>query len=79
MRMLEKDDIIPIMDYVKADILTAGQLMVNDLIKVADEIVSITEIISLADGYSLEVMNDFGERDIIEVGEYDQFDLMILK
>lgn len=79
MRTLEKDDIIPIMDYVKADILTAGQLMVNDLIKVADEIVSITEIISLADGYSLEVMNDFGERDIIEVGEYDQFDLMILK
>jgi hypothetical protein len=79
MRTLEKDDIIPIMDYIKADILTAGQLMVDDLIKVGDEIVSITEIISLADGYSLEVMNDFGERDIIEVGEFDKFDLMILR
>ena len=76
---LENDDTIAIMDYVKADILTAGQLMVDDLIKVADEVVSITEIISLADGYSLEIINDFGERDVIEVGEYDQFDLMILQ
>ena len=79
MRTIEKDDIIPIMEYVKADILTAGQLMVDDLIKVADEVVSITEIISLADGYTLEIINDFGEREIIEVGEYEQFDLMILK
>jgi hypothetical protein len=79
MKTIEKDDIIPIMDYVKADILTAGQLMVDDLIKVGDEIVSITEIVSLIDGYSLEIVNDFGERDIIEVGEFDQFDLMILR
>jgi hypothetical protein len=41
--------------------------------------VSIVDITSLADGYTLEVVNDFGERDIIEVGEYDQFDLMILQ
>ncbi len=25
------------------------------------------------------IVNDFGERDIIEVGEYDQFDLMMLQ
>jgi hypothetical protein len=41
--------------------------------------VSIVDIVSLADGYTLEVVNDFGERDIIEVGEYDQFDLMMLQ
>ena len=76
---LENDDTIAIMDYVKADVLTAGQLMVDDLIKVADEVVSITEIISLSDGYSLEIINDFGEREIIQVGEYEQFDLMILQ
>ncbi len=79
MRTLEKDDIIPIMDYVKADILTAGQLMIDDCIQIGNEVVSIAEIISLPDGYSLEVVNDFGERDIIEVGEYAQFDLMILQ
>ena len=76
---LENDDTIAIMDYVKADILTAGQLMVDDCIQIGNEVVSIAEIVSLTDGYTLEVVNDFGERDIIEVGEYDQFDLMILQ
>jgi len=75
----EKDDIIPIMDYVKADILNAGQLMVDDLIRINDEVVSIVDIISLSDGYVLEIVNDFGERDHIEVAEFDQFDLMLLQ
>ena len=79
MKTLEKDDIIPIMDYIKVDVLTAGQLMVDDCILIADEVVTIAEIVSLPDGYTLEVVNDFGERDVIEVGEYDQFDLMMLQ
>ena len=76
---LENDDTIAIVDYVKADVLTSGQLMVDDCILIGNEVVSIAEIVSLSDGYTLEVVNDFGERDIIEVGEYDQFDLMILQ
>ena len=67
------------MEYVKVDILTSGQLEVDDLIQVGDEVVSIVEIISLADGYTLEIINDFGEREIIEVEEYEQFDLMMLQ
>jgi hypothetical protein len=76
---LENDDSIAIVDYVKADVLTSGQLLVDDCILIGNEVVSIAEIISLRDGYTLEVVNDFGERDVIEVGEYDQFDLMILQ
>ena len=76
---LENDDTIQIVDYVKADILTSGQLMIDDCILIGDEVVSIAEIVSLQDGYTLEVVNDFGERDVIEVGEYDQFDLMMLQ
>jgi hypothetical protein len=76
---LENDDTIQIVDYVKADILTSGQLMIDDCILIGNEVVSIAEIVSLQDGYTLEVVNDFGERDVIEVGEYDQFDLMILQ
>jgi hypothetical protein len=76
---LENDDTIQIVDYVKADILTSGQLLVDDCILIGNEVVSIAEIVSLRDGYTLEVVNDFGERDVIEVGEYDQFDLMILQ
>ena len=71
-------DTIDVMDYVKVDILTAGQLEVDDLILVNDEVVSIVEIVSLTDGYTLEIINDFGEREVIEVGEYQQFDLMLL-
>jgi hypothetical protein len=67
------------MDYVKVDILTSGQLEVDDLIVVNDEVVSIVEIISLRDGYTLEVINDFGEREVIEVAEYQQFDLIMLQ
>ena len=76
---LENDDTIQIVDYVKVDVLTSGQLEIDDNILIADEVVSIVDIVSLADGYTLEVVNDFGERDILEVGEYDQFDLMILQ
>jgi hypothetical protein len=67
------------MEYVKVDILTSGQLEVDDLILVGDEVVSIVEIVSLADGYTLEIINDFGEREVIEVEEYQQFDLMMLQ
>ena len=76
---LENDDTIQIVDYVKVDILNAGQLEIDDCILVGDEVVSIVEIVSLADGYTLEIVNDFGEREIIQVGEYDQFDLMMLQ
>ena len=67
------------MEYVKVDILTSGQLEVDDLILIDDEVVSIVEIISLPDGYTIEVVNDFGEREIIKVEEYQQFDLMMLQ
>lgn len=76
---LENDDIITIMDYVKVDVLTAGQLMVDDCIQVGDAVLSIVSIISLADGYELELINDFGERETITVGEFDNFDLMMLQ
>jgi hypothetical protein len=76
---LENDDTIQIVDYVKVDILTSGQLEIEDNILIADEVVSIVDIVSLRDGYTLEIVNDFGEREIIEVGEYDQFDLMMLQ
>ena len=67
------------MEYVKVDILTSGQLEVDDLILIDDEVVSIVEIISLPDGYTIEVVNDFGEREIIQVEEYQQFNLMMLQ
>ena len=66
------------MDYVKVDTLTSGQLEVDDLILVDDEVVSIVEIVSLPEGYTIEIINDFGEREVIEVAEFQQFALMML-
>ena len=79
MRTIEKDDIVSIVDYVKVDLLNAGQLMVDDCIVIGDDVVSIVSIVSLPDGYTLEVINDFGERDIVEVAEFQQFYLMMLQ
>ena len=76
---LENDDTIQIVDSVKVDMLTSGQLEIDDNILIADEVVSIVDIVSLPDGYTLEIVNDFGEREIIQVGEFDQFDLMMLQ
>ena len=76
---LENDDTIQIVDYVKVDVLTSGQLEIDDNILIADEVVSIVDIVSLRDGYTLEIVNDFGEREIIQVGEFEQFDLMMLQ
>jgi hypothetical protein len=76
---LENDDTIQIVDYAKVDLLTSGQLEIDDCILIGDEVVSIVDIVSLPDGYTLEIVNDFGEREIIQVGEYDQFDLMMLQ
>jgi hypothetical protein len=71
-------DTINDMDYVKVDTLTSGQLEVDDLILIDNEVVSIVEIISLPDGYTIEIINDFGEREVIEVQEFQQFALMML-
>ena len=76
---LENDDTIQIVDYVKVDMLTSGQLEIDDNILIADEVVSIVDIVSLPDGYTLEIVNDFGEREIIQVDEFEQFDLMMLQ
>lgn len=65
------------MELKQVDVLTAGQLEVDDLILVDGEAVNIAEIISLPDGYTIEVVNDFGEHEILEVSEYQQFSLMM--
>lgn len=67
------------MDYVQVDILMADQLEVGDFILLENEVVSIINISSLADGYVLEIENDFGEREIVDIEEDSYFPLMILQ
>jgi hypothetical protein len=61
------------------DVLNADQLEVNDLIGIADEIVKVISIAPLSDGFSLVIENEFGEKDLIEILDDEQFELFILE
>ena len=67
------------MDYRLVDVLNSDQLEVNDLIGLGDEVVKINSIAPIKDGFSLEIENEFGEKDIIEIGDDEQFELFIFE
>ena len=58
-----------LMELIFADRLTPGQLMLNDLIGVEDQVV---EVIGIADSnagddYHVEFIDEFGEKDIVNL------------
>lgn len=67
------------MDYRLVDILNADQLEVDDLIGFAEDIVKVISIASTKLGYELEIENEFGERDVVEISDDDKFELFILE
>ena len=67
------------MDYRLVDVLNSDQLEVSDLIGLGDEVVKINSIAPIKDGFSLEIENEFGEKDIIEIGDDEQFELFIFE
>ena len=66
------------MDYRMVDILNASQLEVDDLIGLGDEIVKIISIQEFAIGYHATIENEFGEKEEIEIGDDERFELYIL-
>jgi hypothetical protein len=67
------------MDYRMVDVLNADQLEPDDLIGFADEIIKIISISSVTDGFVLTYENEFGEKDIVEIADDEQFELYILE
>ena len=55
-------------DLIKADVLTIDSLEIGDLIGYNDEIVEVLfiESDSTGDNYDIEVVNDFGEKEVIQ-------------
>jgi len=73
-------DTLTSMDYRFVDILNADQLEVGDLIGLG--IIGIVEIISIdsiKDGFSLIVLNEFGEKEDVEISDDEKFELFILE
>jgi len=64
------------MELVKADTLTADSLEIGDLISYNDEIVEVLfiESDSTGDNYDVQIVNDFGEKEIIQFAFDDEVD-----
>jgi hypothetical protein len=64
------------MELIKADSLTVDALEVGDLIAHNDEIVEILfiECDSTGDNYDIEIVNDFGEKEVIQFAFNDEVD-----
>ena len=64
------------MELVKADTLTAYSLEIGDLISYNDEIVEVLfiESDSTGDNYDVQIVNDFGEKEIIQFAFDDAID-----
>jgi len=67
------------MELIHADNLTPDQLMVEDLIKVGEDIVEVIsiDIDGTGDNYSIETQNEFGEREIINFYYTDSISLYV--
>ena len=64
------------MELIKADTLTADSLEIGDLISYNDEIVEVLfiESDSTGDNYDVQIVNDFGEKEIIQFTFDDAID-----
>lgn len=69
-------DTINLMELIKADVLTADALEIGDLISFDDEIVEVIsiDVDSTGDVYSIEVSNDFGEKEIVDFAFNEEVD-----
>ena len=64
------------MELIKADTLTADSLEIGDLISYNDEIVEVLfiESDSTGDNYDVQIVNDFGEKEVIQFSFDDEVD-----
>jgi hypothetical protein len=67
------------MDLVWADKLTPGSLMIDDLIKVGDELIEVRNIDSDAtgDNYTIEYTDVYGESDTVTIAHDAYVDLYV--
>ena len=67
------------MRLLHADNLNPDQLMVEDLIKIGDDIVEILSIESdsTGDNYDIQVQNEFGEKEVVQYAYTDLIPLYV--
>jgi hypothetical protein len=67
------------MELLHADNITPGQLMIDDLIKIDNDIVQVVSIISdsTGDNYDVETQNEFGEKEFTQFSYHDLIPLYV--
>ena len=72
-------DTMKTMELVYADILTPGQLMEGDLIKIDDSLVEVISIVDDAtgDNYTITYLNEYDEQDEKFCNHEDMFKLYV--
>jgi hypothetical protein len=67
------------MELLHADNITPGQLMIDDLIKIDNDIVQVISIISdsTGDNYDVETQNEFGEKEFTQYAYTDLIPLYV--
>ena len=67
------------MELLHADNITPGQLMIDDLIKIDNDIVQVVSIISdsTGDNYDVETQNEFGEKEFTQYAYTDLIPLYV--
>jgi len=67
------------MELIFADRLMPGQLMLNDLIGIEDEVVEVIGIndTNNGDDYQIEFVDEFGEKDIVNLKHDDMVSLYV--
>lgn len=67
------------MELVWADKLTPGSLMIDDLIKVDDELIQITDINSdsTGDNYFLDYVDSYGDTNVATIAHDSYVDLYV--
>jgi hypothetical protein len=67
------------MELLHADNITPGQLMIDDLIKIDNDIVQVISIVSdsTGDNYDVETQNEFGEKEFTQYAYTDLIPLYV--
>lgn len=65
------------MEFAKVDRISAWQLENNDIIKIEDDFVTVTNVISVEEGILITYQNDFGEEDSVTLDDDDVLDLFM--
>ena len=66
------------MEFKKVDVLNVDQIEVDDYISIQDEIVQVTGITPLPNGYAIMFLDSYDEEDLIEVDDYASFKWYVL-